>query len=586
MTSGDLDGDGDLDLVIGGAAGNLSLVENTGNKQVPAWRVKHNNLFAGNLRRNSKPFLVDIDQDGDLDLIVGGADGRIWLVENIGDAKRAQWRLADTNFAGIDVGSGSVPTLWDMDGDGDLDLIVGNARGLVIYFVNEGSKNKPKYRLVNTRFAGIAVGRDAAPALFDWNQDKLPDLIVGNRAGVLALAVNRNKKDPALRTWKLISRNWERFQVKGSSIPHFNDFNGDGRPDLMLGDKEGNLRLWLNGGMQRQAAADGKKDKQPSAQTAGGASAAPGATLQGQAEGERGESEESLVNLARLLAASELPKEPIPPQFTLASRDYGGLKFRGRSAPAFADLDGDGDQDMVVGTRDGKLVQFRNEGPLKNPKWRRLTETFAGYKHGRNSSPLFADLDGDQQLDLLVGTENGRIYFFKGNNKRGLPEFVLQEGALAAVNVGRNASPALLSAGEGKSPLLLVGNFAGHLVAYGVPKSGAPLQFKRINRQYMGMDVGVSSTPFVTDIDRDGAPDLLVGSDQGNVLNFKRIPTTAKIPWGWQKGSEYLKSLKFPAGSTPRVIDIDDDGDPDMFLGTERGSIYFYRNDANPREPR
>ncbi len=184
-------------------------------------------------------------------------------------------------------------------------------------------------------------------------------------------------------------------------------------------------------------------------------------------------------------------------------------------------------------------------------------------------------------LDLLVGSEDGRVHFFKGKDKSGRPDFRYDRSMLTAVNVGRNAAPALLPAKPGKSPLLLAGNFAGQIVAYEDPKHGSPLNFRRSHRRYMGLDAGVSATPHVSDIDRDGVPDLLVGSDQGNLLNYTKIPVTPKNPWGWQTGPEYLKSLKFPAGSTPRMTDIDDDGDPDLFLGTEGGSIYFYRNDAN-----
>ena len=188
-----------------------------------------------------------------------------------------------------------------------------------------------------------------------------------------------------------------------------------------------------------------------------------------------------------------------------------------------------------------------------------------------------------RRVGAFISIATTPIFVFKGENKDGRLSFSYQPDMLTLVNVGRNGAPTLLRLKSVKTPVLLVGNFAGQIMAYDSPKRGGPLKFQRAHRQYMGMDVGVSATPYVTDVDVDGTPDLLVGSDQGNLLNYYKVPVTAKNSWGWQKGPEYLKSLKFPAGSTPRITDIDDDGDPDLFLGTEGGSIYFYRNDANPQ---
>jgi len=89
---------------------------------------------------SSTPSLADIDGDGDLDAVVGASDGTLKYYENTGSATAPSYvEQTGTNnpFNGINVSLYSAPTLVDIDGDGDLDAIVGSFYGTLNYFENE-----------------------------------------------------------------------------------------------------------------------------------------------------------------------------------------------------------------------------------------------------------------------------------------------------------------------------------------------------------------------------------------------------------------------------------------------------------------
>jgi large repetitive protein len=602
IASGDLDGDKDLDLLVGDRGGRLVWLENVGTPTAPAWRVKQGHVLAGTLRENLAPCLVDLDGDGDLDLLIGGRDGHIWMMRNVGTAKEPQFTLESTNYAGIDVGNDSVPVAMDIDGDGDPDLFVGNRRGLVIFYRNEGTAKEPDFRLAATRFGEVVVGSDAVPAFFDWDGDGKPDLVVGSRKGDLVLDLNTNDAGSTdFKSWKMTAQPWHVFRTPGYSAPHFADLNGDGRPDLLIGDADGNLQLWYDRGARSGAATE---QGQPTA----GVPGAPGANVAGEAMSvmQGGtvtavrpsfQSESGLAALtepapggAPVSAGSEAamatPEQtgPLQPIFVLATEALGGLKFKGRVRPTFGDLDGDGLADLVVGTAEGKLVYFRNEGSAGVPKYAKVSDNLADFDGGGNPSPLLVDLDEDGLLDLVVGTEGGRLLFYRNTGQKNAPAFTRVEDALANINVGRNAAPAVGLINDDALSDLVVGDFTGHMWLFAREGGAQSLNFKLIDRRFLGVDVGVAATPFLGDIDRDGTPDLLVGSDQGRVSVFVKVKKDAKHPQGWAlRADDVFKGLKFPFGTSPRLIDLDGDGDMDLVLGSEKGTLYFFRNDAlNP----
>jgi hypothetical protein len=110
--------------------------------------------------RKSAPALADLDDDGDLDLVVGEWDGVLNYYENVGNATSPTYEAVDgaaSPFDGIDVyvdqvsyyGAKGSPAFADVDGDGDLDLVVGESDGDLHYYENVGNATSPTYAAVN-----------------------------------------------------------------------------------------------------------------------------------------------------------------------------------------------------------------------------------------------------------------------------------------------------------------------------------------------------------------------------------------------------------------------------------------------------
>jgi VCBS repeat-containing protein len=252
----DLDGDGDLDAVVGQFYGTLSYFENTGTAAAPTFvqRVGTANPFDGvDTGFFSAPFMADMDGDGDLDAILGTGSGTVNYLENTGTEQAPTFvsRSGSANpFNGISLGTDTLPALVDLDGDGDLDAVIGRRDGLLNYFENTGSASTAVFTARTgsaNPFNGVDVGTFSHPSFADIDGDGDLDAVVGEYQGTLLYFENTGSVTAPVFVQRTGQANpFDGFNVAFASSPTLGDLDGDGDLDVLVGEDVGPLNYLRN----------------------------------------------------------------------------------------------------------------------------------------------------------------------------------------------------------------------------------------------------------------------------------------------------------------------------------------------------
>ena len=188
-TLGDWDGDGDLDLFVGGSdpstgSGQVRIFENAGAPQVMNWIEKTTN-FAGIAAvwasiANPAPALGDWNSDGLADLAVGGDTNIVWLIASSGS-----WTGSPPSNIQIAVSSSlAVPAFGDLNSDGWVDLLVLTDTGLVQAYTNTHAPTLPYAATPTlTNLLGTAVPDATGLSTADVNGDGILDILVSDKNG-------------------------------------------------------------------------------------------------------------------------------------------------------------------------------------------------------------------------------------------------------------------------------------------------------------------------------------------------------------------------------------------------------------------
>ena len=426
----DFDGDGDLDLICGEFLDGFTYFQNVGTRTKPKYAAGRR------LVRNGKPVRMDLqmivpvafdwDKDGDVDLIVGDEDGRVALVEHTGKIEKGmpvflppryfQQEAKDLKFGAL-----ATPTAIDWDGDGDQDILCGNTAGYIGFFENLGG-HPPKWAAPRLLKAGgkkirIQAGKNGSiqgPCEAKWGYttltagdwdgdpgrtrrrrailggDGLPDLMVNSIWGKVVWYRNiGTRKKPKLAAAQAVEVEWPGkppkpawnwWDPKGKELvtqwrttPVMVDWNRDGLMDLVMLDHEGYLVVF----------------------------------------------ERSVRNRKRVLLPGK--RSFVDETGNPIRLNSGRAGKSGRRKLVVVDWDGDGRLDVLanstnadwwqnVGVRAGKTI-LKNRGPL-----------FPRNIAGHTSSPTVVDFNRNGVPDLLVGAEDGRLYYAEQKRKRGNAE--------------------------------------------------------------------------------------------------------------------------------------------------------------------
>ncbi len=540
----DYDGDGKKDIFSNGPRG-VVVYKNTGeSSQNPAWQLVANPLrtmgFSGliNLIVNASdiPAIADVDGDGDLDIVVydfaiGGymRYNKNMSRERYGHADSLEYEITtrtwgefaecDCNafaFDGAtcaDIGGGRVAhaggkalLLLDDDGDGDLDLLAGHEQCEELYFFRN---NGDSYHAVMTTYSA-EYPNATQPANFflfpagfylDVNGDEVEDLLVSPN-------VSTNIDDRI----DFRHSNWLYTNMGTTDNPDFryqrNDFLQNEMLDLGDNAMPALADVDADGDLDVIAAADGLA------------------------------ADDRLLGRLALLTNTGTASTPA---FSFTDDDFLDLSALNLTDPtvAIADLDGDEALDLFVtgevyGTRNVQAFWLRNTALSGSPMAFAAPEVLP-LSLLPGAVPVFSDVDEDGVQDMLVGQPDGALHLYKGMASAA-PSFTLQDDEY--LGLGRDFS---------------------------------------LERLKLAVVPG--------DVDGDGREDLLITDGRGllHVYNdFKRLSNTKPEPeLVLEEGEgDSIDTIFIGTNGRPAAGDLYGKGSASLVLGTARGGLMLLKNNA------
>tara|TARA_B100001146_G_scaffold215615_1_gene218077 strand:+ start:4164 stop:5951 length:1788 start_codon:yes stop_codon:yes gene_type:complete len=543
----DIDGDGDLDLFVQEYSNQVMFFEQVGTATEPRylWRTdRYKDLEVGEWYH-----FADVDADGDFDLLGEQRFSLIRFWQNNGGFDKPEFELVtetllDTAGEVVFSDRQNIPKVGDIDCDGRLDLMLGRLEGTITRYEADGvdDTGAPKFRHVTDNFQDIEIigqvfGNNLPSlhgantmALEDIDGDRDLDLFWGDffEPGLLYIENTGSCTTPSLRSEPEPFPLNDPIATSGYNAPTFGDIDGDVDNDLLVG-------------------------------VLGGAYNSNSTTI------------DNFLHL----------EQTAPNSFEVKTRRYiYNIDLGSETFPSFADLDGDGDQDMLVGNKiqpddnlTGKLFRFENIGTPTEPKFilRGIVPEFTGDYH---FAPAFGDLDNDGDLDILMGTWRDELMLVINEGQVTEPNWTIADSAIVKLTRGRNATPTLGDIDDDGDLDLFIGESSGDINFYRNDGGSDGPEFILVDDKYGGIDAGRRSVPTLVDIDTDGDLDLVVGSEAEGLKLYRNNGTLREANFVLDETFD----VPVHPFSAPIFTDVDGDGDADLFVGGIGGGLLYFEN--------
>ncbi len=534
----DIDGDGDLDLFLYDRDTTLNYYQNIGNSTAPLCSLITQKFL--NLPILNWFWFADMDNDGDKDLFSGSASQTIKYFRNIGTAGVPNFQLLidplKTNLDSIiQSESNCIPNFADIDGnDNDFDFITGSSSGRLTFYRNIGTPSNFIFQFVTGFFAGIEIigpagdpRHGASSIVFeDSDGDSDKDLFWGDLFGHSIYFI-KNTGNASSFNWTTVDTTYPTvspwIDSANFNSPRLYDIDNDGRKDFFVG------------------VLGGSKTKK------------------------------NFVYYRNL-------GPPNNPAYTKVTESFiTCIDNWSEGSPAFTDIDNDGDQDLFLGGVYATVSFFRNTGLINAPAFNLERDTIAIPVLNFSYTPSFGNLNNDNLKDLVLGSFDGKLRYFRNTGTASNFIFTLQTGTqFDGFSVQQYSAPALVDIDADGDLDMFSGRNDGQVSYWRNNGNATAFNFGLITNTFLPASVGNQSTPTFTDIDNDGDKDLFVGKLSGTVSFYRNIGT-ATVPnfilithnWG---------NIIVYRNSSPTFVDIENDTDKDLFLGNSKGGVFYFEN--------